>query len=1369
MSASQLVLPLPPHRNQQLFSDYYLNTILPQREDWHHLTAQAAQAMTAIQAIYAAYTPSSNEKEAQTEERWIRPVLKALGHIFEVQAALTSPDGTKIPDYVFYRDLDALNANKGKTLTDALPTQGMIAIGDAKYWDRPLDVTIIKDKNKDIFNNKNPSYQIAFYIQHSGAEWGILTNGRLWRLFHKDTAHKLERYYEVDLPALLERNDPVAFLYFYVFFRRTAFDDHALGLRAILQASTDFARGISENLKQQVYAALRHISQGFLDYPPNHLSPDAATLKTIYDNSLIVLYRLLFVFYAEARELLPLRESEQYRDYYSLEAIKRRVAYLNDSGKKLLSSSATFWSLLRELFGIINAGSPPLQVATFNGGLFDPKSHPFLEEKKIGDAHLLQALDMLARVDKKYIDYRDLAERHLGTIYEGLLEYHLEPTPPMDGWSVDLLNDKGERKATGSFYTPDYIVKYIVDQTVGPAVRRAVEGVTDESAQVQAILAVNVCDPSMGSGHFLVEATEYIARFLVDLGVAPALTPNPSPSGRGEFGLPLPEGEGWGEGRESDMAYWKRRVAQSCIYGVDLNPLAVDLAKLSLWLVTVAKNKPLSFLDHHLRCGNALIGARLDDLHMNGTAKANGHAKKAQSAVAAGQLMLLDDDAFRQSMSSAVDTMWLIEDKAANTVEEVKEQEQTYRDMRADLTRTYGRLANLTTAQHFGLNIPSDLRNALTDYATGRGVAAVRQIIELLDQADTIADQRRFFHWELEFPEVFFDHHGVPLGKAAGFDAVVGNPPYIRSLRLKESDVRAWAYYAATYQAAATHKYDIYLCFADQGLRLLNQAAHLGLIMPNKWLTTQVGEALRASVAARQSLTQLVDFGAFQVFAEATTYTCLLFLTGASCAVASIATLQQAKERSQPLPGVQGVWAQRRLPTTALSDAPWTISFGATDALMQKLQPLTPLQRVATIFVGTGTNAEQVFFMQRKGQRYFSRSLNTWVEIEASLMRPALTGKDIDPYTYHTENYLLFPYRHRQADDKIELIPPQEMQAAYPHAWSYLTHPANRALLEGRDNGDFAQHPHWYGYGRPQNQHLLGQIKLVLPDVAGRAECAYDGEGRYIIDTAYGVQIKPGSLLTLPALATLLNSSLMTFFLQQTGTDLRGGYFRMKTAYLNPFPLPPITFTTPDSERASLRDDGIALYATGEQSELLAFCKSRLTAEPEQSDVVHDVLAHLAEQMSDLHKQRQSALEDLMLDLEGVLAPGQLAQIGRLYTPPRPPKDDDKDVAAKQATYKATLATAQSQLGDLATSRLELRADIGAMSETQWKWLLKERLKNKLGSMADLVKVYRTRQPAIAALDARIAATDRLIDQIVYALYGLTDQEVALVEGQPAM
>jgi len=179
-----------PHRNQQLFSDYYLNVILPQRPDWQMLADAAAPVLEELLTLRQSFTPSSNE--AQTENELIRPVLPALGHSFEVQPALVTPDGTKRPDYVFYRDGAALTANKGHTLDDTLPQAGGLAVGDAKYWDRPLDLAS-KGGSGDFFSNKNPSYQIAFYMQYSGVEWGLLTNGRLWRFYHRDTAHKLLR------------------------------------------------------------------------------------------------------------------------------------------------------------------------------------------------------------------------------------------------------------------------------------------------------------------------------------------------------------------------------------------------------------------------------------------------------------------------------------------------------------------------------------------------------------------------------------------------------------------------------------------------------------------------------------------------------------------------------------------------------------------------------------------------------------------------------------------------------------------------------------------------------------------------------------------------------------------------------------------------------------------------------------------------------------------------------------------------------------------------------------------------------------------------------------------------------------------------
>ena len=988
--------PLPvaaaPHNNHQLFSDHYLNYTLPHRADWAALREAAGPVRDKIAALFQDYAPSDNE--AQTEDDFIKPVLKALGHDFEVQPALRTPDGTKKPDYVFYRDLPARNANKRKTLTDALPQQGCFAVGDAKYWQRPLDVTL-KDKAKsaDLFTNKTPGYQIAFYIQHSGVEWGILTNGRLWRLYHRDTAHKLDRFYEVDLPALLHDPDPSAFLYFYAFFHRTAFDAHPLGVSALLRESLDYARGVGDTLKSQVYDALRHLAQGFLDYAPNSLTNDAATRKEIYDSALILLYRLLFVLYAEARELLPVRASRAYRDSYSLYALKQTVAADLDMDKALLPTTATLWPRFHALFGIIDKGSPPLQVATFNGGLFDPKRHVFLDTKAVGDAHLQRALDKLARVAGQFVDYRDLSVRHLGTIYEGLLEYHLEPTPAtsrdpsllgkgedsalappsltgkgdggLGSWTVALLNDKGERKASGSYYTPDYIVKYIVEQAVGPMLRLAVANQTDDAARVRAVLAVNVLDPSMGSGHFLVETTEFIARFLIDLA------------------LPV-EADAHGE---PDLLYWKRRVAQSCVYGVDLNPLAVELAKLSLWLTTVAKDRPLSFLDHHLRAGNALVGARLADLQFGG-AKPKAKAK----AAAPTQMTMMADDTFRQSLSVAVDFMWLIEGSAAQTVADVKQQEQLYAKLRAGLSTKYSRLANLVTASHFGVAFDRHLWKPLAAYALDEESASHPKFAEWVAEADAKAAALRFFHWELEFPEVYFDKHGKSLGEAAGFDAVVGNPPYVQ----QEELIPYKPFFTAAYPQVSHGVADLSVYFLGQGLRQLQRDGVISFITSGTFQKLNFGAPLRQHLADHATLVELVEFGEQQVFSDATTYPVILLLRDAPPSPEGTFTLRRPALTSQQFATVGDV----KQPT---GNSPWVFVTKNLQHIMEGWADSIPLGKALTepIYRGITTGLNEAFVVDQ-GTRDRLIAASTATE---DLIKPFVRGEDLHPY-YQAHNGL---------------------------------------------------------------------------------------------------------------------------------------------------------------------------------------------------------------------------------------------------------------------------------------------------------------------------------------------------------------------------
>jgi len=875
----QLIIASPAHNNQHLFSDHYLNEILRQRIHWQALVDEARPAMEQVAAIFERFVPSSNE--AQTEEDLVKPVLRLLNHDFEVQPSLSTPEGAKRPDYVFYEGTDSLNANKNQTLTDALPEQGGIAVGDAKHWNRPLDIAV-RDNAGDALLNKNPSYQISYYMQHSGVTWGILTNGKLWRLYHKDTAFKLDHFYEVDLQELAAAGDVERFLYFYAFFRRPAFDDGPVSISAILRESTDYARKVGDSLKEQVYDALRHIAQGFLDYGPNQLEPDQETLNTIYDSSLILLYRLIFILYAEARELLPVRENAQYRDDYSLHAVKRDTARALDSGRRLLADSALVWPRLEQLFDTINRGNPPLSVATFNGGLFDPTRHEFLLRCKVGDSHLQRAIDKLARVERAFVDYRDLSVQHMGTIYEGLLEHRLRSLPVReDEWVITLVNDKGERKSTGSYYTPDDIVKYIVERTVGPVLERAIEGKADDTEKLDAALKVNVLDPAMGSGHFLVEATEFIARFLVDHAI-------------------LPEGK---TADEADLAYWKRRVVQSCIYGVDLNPLAVELAKLSLWLTTVAKGRPLSFLDHHLRPGNSLVGSRLEHLEVH-TTRSKRAKRTARQGDGTKQIALLADTGFAERISTAVDSMWRIETSESEDVSQVKQQEETYEAMRRLLVDKYGRWLNLVTAARFGVSVGAWLWPTLVDKVKHNSIATVPAVEKLVSQANEIAARLGFFHWELEFPEIYFDREGHPLDDGGGFEAVVGNPPWER-IKLQENEFFAardreiahapraadrkrlistlprrkpelWREYETAKETADnvlaytrdTGFYplmgkgdtNLYAVFAERALQLMGKTGRMGLLVPSGIATDDTTKEYFQHLVNHRMLAELLDF-----------------------------------------------------------------------------------------------------------------------------------------------------------------------------------------------------------------------------------------------------------------------------------------------------------------------------------------------------------------------------------------------------------------------------------------------------------------------------------------------------------------------------
>ena len=1140
MSASQLPLALAQfHHNRQLFADRYLDETLPRRSAWLDVVDEAAPVLAQVRALFAAFTPSPNE--AQTEHELVRPVLAALGHTFEVQAALRTPKGTKKPDYLFYRDLAALSANKGKVLS-AADLGAALAVGDAKYWERTLDVSS-QGESDEI--TRVPADQIAFYMRHSGVPWGILTNGRRWRIYHKETVEKQDRFYEVDLKDLADANDPAAFLYFFVFFRRAAFDPpvgDALTLDGMLHESVDYARGVSESLKIQVFDALRHIAQGFLDYPRNGFlgaagrvgaldarsADPAASLPIIYTNSLIVLYRLLFILYAEARELLPLRESLTYRDQYSLYALVRDVSRRLDSGVTLLTDTGQTWARLRDLFGIINLGSPPLKVATFNGGLFDPERHSFLDRYSVGDAQLQLALDKLARIVsaqtglREFIDYRDLAERHLGTIYEGLLEYHLEPVDSdPEGFSIALVNDKGERHRTGSYYTPDFVVQYIIEQTLRPVLDAAVAEKKTDADKIAAVLEVNCVDPAMGSGHFPVAAMEYIARYLVEIGVSPpTVAPHPQPlslTGRGAGG------EGHRVEEESDLAYWKRRVAQNCIYGVDLNPLAVDLAKLSLWLATAAKGRPLSFLDHHLRCGNALVGARASELDAVGPtpkrAKHSGkmRAKGAPPSPIQGeggrggeghtQLSLLDDAAFAGAMRSAVGSMWLIEGSAGRTVGDVKEQERIYETVRAGLTERFAVHADLATAAGFGAAPERSMWRAMADYTTRRdtGAFATPAFERPLAEVRALREAHRFFHWDLEFPEVFYDRHGRPLGDQAGFDAVIGNPPYVRQEQIAPYKAFLAAIFPETFHGAA----DLFVYFYHQGVRLLRAGGRMSYIVTNKWLRAGYGEALRGFFAEQTIIAQVIDFGHAPIFAGADVFPCIIVLEKPPGDAAPLPADHQVQVTAFPREALKLVSLDsyvarysHPVPQARFGRSAWSLEESETDDLMAKIRragvPLTEFAGVKP-YRGVLTGFNEAFLIDPPTKERLVRDDPRSAEI----IKPYLRGQDIKRWSPEWDGlWMIFAGQGVSIPD-------------YPMIEQHLSH--HRDALEKR-----AGNQEWWQFQSATSfHHLFLQPKLMYQEIQFHPRYCFDDREFYGNNKTFMLPKAD------PYLLAVLNSPLM--------------------------------------------------------------------------------------------------------------------------------------------------------------------------------------------------------------------------------------------------
>jgi len=784
------------YHNETLFSEIYLEEITRQTEN--------ADVLASLKVLgeYREYADTQNLRA--WKESYVHEVLSALGFFAK---------------------------SKKEALTELFP------MGNAGN-ENPLSLcyVVLPDENLDNTTiGRNWAEKIIRALRENNLQWGLLTNGKQWRIYHQNESTPYETYLEIDLEAILKEKAKEAYQIFHKFMKAENFIVHEDGkcqfdrfkkesqdkidyiekeLANALRQREEGGKGVLSDLCMGYVEELRHRNEGNLD--------DEALRKKIYHGAMLYMFRLLFLFYSDARGLL----SDE--NHTLLEKVEAECRAHHDEGS-FSESSIPIWDNLEQIFVDIDQ--------TYNGGLFSPQESEFtrfLSDTRIGDNYITNVIFNLTTYrekngQEKPISYRDMSVRHLGTLYEGLLEHKLyiakEDTEVkvakgkiqfipvslggklllghyIKSEEVYFAGDPSERKSTGSYFTPEDVVDYIVFNTIGAKLneineafitqekanriaflravddgeRGAIAALLEENALAfvrEKVLRLSVLDPAMGSGHFLVNATNLIANFITELLNA--------------LGI---EGE-----RSSGTTYWRRWVVENCIYGVDLNPLAVELAKLSLWILSMAKDQPLSFLKHHLKCGNSLVGDKLGEI---------GIYPFFTGKKISRQLSLFERDPdFKAAVEEAVEKSRMIVTQSSSVRHEVEEKKAWLEKIEQVLSG-YKAICSVHTALYFDRDLINEDQYMM--------------LVENKDfnKAFSIIGENKFFHWELEFPEHFFGSNG--------FDIVLGNPPY--------ADISGDSEEYFTNHYSSINSGDLYTLFVEKLTELTINTGFGGFVLP---------------------------------------------------------------------------------------------------------------------------------------------------------------------------------------------------------------------------------------------------------------------------------------------------------------------------------------------------------------------------------------------------------------------------------------------------------------------------------------------------------------------------------------------------------
>ncbi len=741
---------------------------------------------------------------------------------------------------------------------------------------------------------KAPHSLVQEMLNRSPAHlWGFVTNGLRLRLLRDSASLVRQSYVEFDVAGMFDGEVFADFALLWQVCHASRVeprpDPSAAPETCWLEAwrgeaATRGTRALSR-LRAGVTDALRILGAGFLTATPSlreQLRDGSLGVREYHRLLLRLIYQLLVLFVAEDRDLLhpagaTVEQRRLYADHFSTAALRRRAL-----GRHTADRHTDRWTALRLVTTALGTagGLPALGLPAF-GGIYEPGALGPLEGAAVANRGLLSAVRALAATrddggNLRPVDYRNLDAEELGSVYESLLELIPTYSPVTGAYELDT-GAGSDRKTSGSYYTPSGLVEILLNEALDP-VLDAAAGADDPG---EALLAVRVCDPACGSGHFLAAAARRIARRLAAHRTGEAEPPEP------------------------DLRHAMREVVAQCLYGVDLNPLAAELAKVALWLEALEPGRPLSFLDNHIKVGNSLLGttpglvaAGLPDAAF--TALPGDDPKTVSALRRRNRNERTDANQIEANFGEPVDgyhgAFRDVTVRREDDLDDVQAKKEAWRDaeQNTDLTRT--RLAADTWCAAFAWPRPAGSTGGITS-------ADIRRVAEAgaagltgdqLREVQRLRERHQFFHWPLEFPDIL----------PGGFSCVIGNPPWERT-KLQEQEYFAhrapeiadaenaaarkkaiaalehqhpalWsAYRAALRKADATSvlargsgRYPLtgrgdvntYALFAETGLILVAPAGRFGMVLPTGIATGDTTAPFFRHLVETNTLAALLDF-----------------------------------------------------------------------------------------------------------------------------------------------------------------------------------------------------------------------------------------------------------------------------------------------------------------------------------------------------------------------------------------------------------------------------------------------------------------------------------------------------------------------------